>query len=370
MASTEKSSEMVEGRGARALVSPLNIGLIWLPIVLVSVFHYGTPEEYHYVHDILRRAYYLPIIVAAVRVGLIGGVASASAVTLAYLPHAFFVEHHFDPGRSIEKLLEIVLYFVAASVAGYLSDLERKRRMEVAESLSEQQRLFGQLVRAGRLGALGEMVAGIAHEIKNPLHALSGTAEIVDPLIPENTEERRMWEIHKEEIRRLGRISERFLSFARPARIEGRPLDMRDVAQRLEELLGSEAKQRRIDLAIPQFPNPIMVRGDVDQLTQIALNIAMNAIKAIGDRPGRIAVTVGKGTVLEKEMGFLRIENDGPPIDESEFEQLFDPFYSGGEGTGLGLSISSRIAEQHGGFVEVENGGLGVIFSLYLDLLS
>ncbi len=93
--------------------------------------------------------------------------------------------------------------------------------------MSEQKRLTGQLVRAGRLSALGEVVAGIAHEIKNPLHSLSGTAEIVDPLIPEDAEERRIWEIHREELKRLGRVADQFLSFARRSPIEAIPVDLR-----------------------------------------------------------------------------------------------------------------------------------------------
>jgi signal transduction histidine kinase len=343
--------------------------MVWLPVAAISALHYGTPHEHDWIHDVLRRAYYIPIVIAAVRIGLVGGLASAAAVTLCYLPHAFLVEHHFDPERGLEKLLEILLYAIVGAVAGTLSDRERHRRNELQAALDEQQRLTGQLVRAGRLGALGEVVAGIAHEIKNPLHSLAGTAEIVEPLIPADAEERRMWEIHRDEIRRLGAIAERFLSFARPTPIEPVPLDLRDVARRLIELVGADARQKGIAVTAAS-DEETLVRGDLDQLAQIALNIALNGIKAIGTGGGRLHVSTGRCTNGGRELAFLRIENDGPAIPAAEREHLFDPFHGDVDGTGLGLSISARIAEQHGGYIEVTNDGLGVAFTLYLEPLG
>ena len=85
-----------------------------------------------------------------------------------------------------------MLYNVVGCVAGYLADLEHRRRIELQKVLDERERLQQELVRAGRLSALGEVVAGIAHEIRNPLHSLKGTAEVVDPLIPHAAEERPM----------------------------------------------------------------------------------------------------------------------------------------------------------------------------------
>ncbi|MCP4680212.1 MAG: hypothetical protein GY854_32910 [Deltaproteobacteria bacterium] len=353
-------------KAAGQLLSPGMIVGVWLPIVAITAFHYGTSHEHHWVHDILRRAYYLPIVVAAIRSGLLGGLIGAFTVTVAYLPHAFIMPHHFDPARGLEKALEIVLYFIVAAVAGYLSDLERRRRAELQRSLDEQQTLASQLVRAGRLSALGEVVAGIAHEIKNPLHSLAGTAEIIDPLISKDAEERRMWEIHREEINRLGRVSEQFLSFARPAPIDMIPLDLRAVAKRVIELIGAQARQNDIEISADLPGEEVMVQGDLDQLAQVGLNIAVNATKAIGDGGGKMSIQVGSRTRQGKEMAYLGIENDGPLIDEDELEHLFDPFHSGDDGTGLGLSISARIAEQHGGYIDVENAGIGVRFSLHL----
>jgi signal transduction histidine kinase len=352
-----------------SLLSPWMLAGVWLPLAVITTFHYLTPHQYQWVHDILRRAYYIPIVIAAVRTGLFKGLIAAAVVTVAYLPHAFLAQHHFDPARGLEKALEIVLYFIVAAIAGYLSDKEHRRRLELQNALEEQRRLSDQLVRAGRLSALGEVVAGIAHEIKNPLHAMAGTAEIVDPLIPQDADERRMWEIHKQEIARLGRVSTRFLSFARPAPIEPVAIDLSNVAKRLVELVGAEARQKFIQLQT-DIDRETMVRGDLDQLAQVGLNIAVNGIRAVERNDGRMAVKVGHSFYRDQNMAFLRIENNGPKLDEKDFENLFNPFYSRCDSTGLGLAISTRIAEQHGGYIEAENAGLGVSFTLYLPPLD
>lgn len=349
---------------ARPLFALDLLFLVWLPVVAITVFHYMTPHDKDWVHDILRRVYYLPIVVAAIWSGKRGGLVVAVVVTLAYMPHAFLAVHHYDPARELEKSLEIVLYLLVGGVAGHLSDLECRRRQDLLRALNEQRRLTTQLVRAGRLAALGEVVAGIAHEIKNPLHALRGTAEIVDAAVPVDAEERRMWELHKSELQRLEAVSERFLSFARPAPLNRVKLDLRDVAQRLKDLMGAQCRQKQIELTEDIPDDAVETQGDLDQLAQIALNIGLNAIRAVEPTAGRIHVAVGKLIRDQKPMAALRIENNGPAIDEAKREDLFDPFHTGGEGTGLGLSISSRIAEQHGGFIEVENGGLGVVFTL------
>ena len=311
-------------------------------------------------------AYYLPIIYAAFRLGLAGGLLAALMSTLSYLPHAFLHFGHLphDPASTTEKSLEILLFFLMGAVAGYLAEQERKRRAELQASLDEQQRLQRQLVRAGRLSALGEVVAGIAHEIKNPLHALRGTAEIVDPLIACDTEEHRMWEIHQSEIERLERVADRFLSFATPQPAELGDLDLREVAQRLLELIEADARKKGVQVEVRAPADPVIVIGDRDQLAQVALNIALNAMRAIGEQEGTILVSVNR---YRDKMPTLRIENSGPAIAEDELEHLFDPFHGTDEqGSGLGLSISARIVEQHSGYIEVANEGLGVAFTVHL----
>ena len=131
--------------------------------------------------------------------------------------------------------------------------------------------------------------------------------------------------------------------------------------------MGHGQKKIQIELKVPE--QPVFVEGDTDQLAQVGLNIILNAMNAIGEEGGNIRISIGAEAVEEHQYAFLRIENDGPQIPENEIEHLFDPFHSGGNSTGLGLSISSRIVQQQRGFIDVGNGGLGTVFSVYLELL-
>jgi len=342
--------------------------LVWLPIAAITALHYGTSHELEWVHDVLRRLYYLPIVLAAFRHGLRGGLAAALVTSLVYLPHAFAPgHHHHDPAGGLEKALEILLYNSVGATAGYLAELERRRRRELQVALAGQRRLVDQLIQASRLTALGEVVAGIAHEIKNPLHALAGTAEIVDPLIPHDAEERRMWDIHRKELARLSRVAERFLSFARPSPSALVPLDLRRVAEQLALLIEGEARHKHVRLALDLPGQPVTVRGDVDQLASLALHIAVNAFKQAPPTGGTLRIAV----ICEPQAALLLLENDGPPLPDVDRARLFEPFFSGDQAsTGLGLSIAARIAEQHGGSITADNAGLGVRFTVRLPLLE
>jgi two-component system sensor histidine kinase HydH len=243
----------------------------------------------------------------------------------------------------------------------------------------EQQQMAEQLVRAGRLAALGELVAGIAHEIKNPLHTIKGTAEIVDEAIAEDAEQAPMWTLLRQEVERLERIAERFLSFARPQTpvLVAQPLAQ--AYDRVRELLEArvyESQGVRFEVApLSSALAESELRVDRDQLAQLALNIAANAIRAMeGQGRLRLAVTprdAGEGEDRGPPQVALTLENDGPTIPAEQLERIFDPFWTrAGDGTGLGLAIAERIAEAHGGTIEAHNTGdeRGVAFSLVLPV--
>jgi signal transduction histidine kinase len=345
------------------------VGWVWLPIVLVSLSHYVTSSDQVWVHDVLRRGYYLPIIIAAGYSGLRGGLAAAVIVSLTYLPHAFgHLGHlmHMDPADTLHKALEIVLYNVVGIVAGVLSDREKRRSAELEVALVEQQRLQTELVRAGKLSALGELVAGVAHEIKNPLHALKGTAEIVDAVIPKDAEERRLWELHRAELERLERVSERFSSFARPSVPELERTDLCKIGSNVVDLVRADARKRNVEVRLSVPDSQVIVLGDRDQLVQVVFNIVLNAFRAMESAGGCLTLDVRASAQAE-----IVIENDGPGISEQDLDRLFDPFHAGlGGGSGLGLSISSRIVEQHSGTLTAENAGIGVRFTVAIPLAT
>jgi signal transduction histidine kinase len=284
-----------------------------------------------------------------------------------------------DPADALEKGLEILLYNIVAVVAGLLVDRERRERRQqerlaarLGEALAEQRRIEAQLIRAGKLGALGELTAGIAHEIKNPLHALKGTAEILRDAVPENVPERRMLELHIAEIDRLGQTADRFLSFARPIPADRRPVDPRSVIDRVVSLVSTQARKEGVETVVAgNGPGNLpRVTGDPGLLTQLLLNIALNGVQAMAPEGGG-TLTFSLGTERQggKEHVRMSVANTGPPIPEGDLERIFDPFHTTKDGgTGLGLSICSRIADQHEGVLTVRNlpGDRGVEFSLSL----
>lgn len=362
-----------------ALFSVRMILCAWLPCLLITALHYRTSTHHGWAHEVLRRLYYLPILLAAFAAGLRGGLTLSIFASLAYFPHAFTGVVAQDPADALVKGLELLLFNTVAVVAGLLVDRERgeRRKQErlsakLAEALAEQRRIEGQLIRAGRLGALGELTAGIAHEIKNPLHALKGTAEILRDVVPQGVPERRMLELHIGEIERLAQAAERFLTFARPSPANRSPLDLRDVVRRVVSLVETQARKEGVatDFNLPAGGAPARVSGDADQLTQLLLNIALNGVQAMAPRGGgRLTFTLDAERQGSRRFHVLRVANTGPPIPDDQLEKIFDPFVTTKDGgTGLGLSISSRIADQHDGIIAVRNlpGGAGVEFSLSL----
>ena len=211
------------------VISPRALLLIWLPVVAITAAHFGTPGTYDWLHDVLRRLYYIPIIVSAFLFGLRSALLTSVVVSLLYLPHAFWLTgphaHHHgmihaDPTGTANKVLELVLYNAVAVVTGLLVEKERRARRDVEQKIVEMQAMEQQLVRAGRLQALGELTAGLAHEIKNPLASLKASSAIIADEIAETSPRRKMVVILQKEIDRLAALLERFLSFARPGSLD------------------------------------------------------------------------------------------------------------------------------------------------------
>jgi signal transduction histidine kinase len=365
----------------RPLFAPRILLAAWIPCLAITVAHYATGPELPWVHDVLRRLYYVPILFAAFAAGSRGAIALSVFASLVYLPHAFGSLVARDPGGALEKGLELILYNAIAVVAGLLVDRERAERekqrrltRELTFALESQRRTEQQLIRAGKLGALGEMTAGIAHEIKNPLHAMKGTAEILRDVVPDGTPERRMLDLHMAEIDRLSQVADRFLSFAKPMASDRQPIDLRDVVARVATLVGPQARRHgvTVEVAPGTVDPPPIVSADSGQLAQLLLNVALNGIQAMTPAgSGTLSLAIGRMQHGGEPHVFVRVANTGPPIPEAELERIFDPFFTTrDEGTGLGLSICSRIADQNDGQLAVENlPGGGVAFTLLLPAL-
>ena len=341
---------------------------IWIPVLAVTVAHFGTPMEHEWLHDVFRRLYYIPIIVGAFLFGLRGALLTSVVVTILYLPHAFWMTgphaHHHgmihaDPTGTANKILELVLYNVVALVTGLLVEKEQRARRDVEQKIVEMRAMEQQLIRAGRLQALGEMTAGLAHEIKNPLASLKVSSAIIADEIPETSPRRKMVVILQKEIDRLAALLERFLSFARPGNLTLVEVNLSHAVEQAVALVRPQAEVRRVGIQLDAQNPALVIQGDPDKLTQIFLNVLLNAVQFTPEG-GQVAVQVGERALPHGRFAVVGILDQGPGIQDSDRERIFDPFFSTRDkGTGLGLSIASRLTDEHHGYIEVKNRPAG-----------
>jgi two-component system, NtrC family, sensor histidine kinase HydH len=344
--------------------SLLRIALLGLSILGISLLHYLTPLHLHYLHDIFQRFYYLPIILAALWFGFRGGVACALAVSMAYAPHILF---QWGGGLALEmeKYLEIVMYNVVGGVTGLLAQRGRERSLELqrtAEGLEESykklqaqsERIIAieeQLRRSERLSTLGEMAAVLAHEIRNPLGSIRGTAEILRDDYRPGDPKHEFIEIQIKETERLNHVVEDFLRMARPQAAEMRRCSLREELETIVTLTASEARQRGIHLEFTSPDDEQPITGDSEKLRQAFLNIVLNALQAT-PAGGNVTISAAR----RDDTCEIRFSDTGPGIPADVQERIFEPFFTTKpDGTGLGLAVTRKIVEAHGGTLTVES---------------
>lgn len=332
--------------------------VLWLAVTIV---HYMTDHHAIEFHNVYRRLYYLPIVLAAFAYGWRSGLLSALACSLAYLPHAFFLPHHHrDPAPTIDKLLEIVLYLVVGGLTGWLVERQRQVQRSLERSLDERDALQAQLVRAGKLSALGELSSGLAHELRNPLASIMGSAEALASEFEPTHRKHRIAQLMLREIDRLNRVVSNFLAFARPATPTLKTIDLHEVVSHVRELVEHQPEASQLDWQIELQPGQLVVNADPDQIEQVILNLVLNlaqAMRAMPDTaPQRVRIYETTRPLGQHTSRALAIEDNGPGISPQDLEHIFDPYFTTRhEGSGLGLSISHRIMESHGGYLDAQS---------------
>jgi signal transduction histidine kinase len=260
----------------------------------------------------------------------------------------------------------------------YASDeLDDLRRLAAQAAITlRNSKVYEQMKERDRLAALGQMAAGLAHEIRNPLGAIKGAAQLLRPAPgagegSDPGESAEYTSIIVEEVNRLDRVVSQFLGYARPDRGQRQPLSINEVVHKTLPLLEAEAKGVRITTQLaPELPQ---VRADAEQLRQVFLNLGINAIQAM-EEGGTLTVTtrVRSGTKRGELATFVEIafQDTGKGIPEDSVSDIFIPFYTTKQGgTGLGLPICQRIVENHRGSIEVRSQlGVGSIFTVLLPL--
>ena len=256
--------------------------------------------------------------------------------------------------ESIVKF-QIVIFGLSILIMGLiflaLILIVRKAEKVIEQRAEERRELEAQLHQAERLAALGEMVAGVSHEIKNPLGIVQSTAELLGQMPDANETQKRLSGVITEESNRLNRIVTEFLDFARPEVPSLQDCYLEEIIQKNLTFLRPELEQKGIKVNDNLNGRSFKLRADQDLLYRALLNIFINAIQSMKNS-GTISVRVDE----EKDNYRIAIEDMGCGITQENIRKIFNPFFTTKEkGTGLGLSIVRKIIEGHKGTIKIES---------------
>ena len=335
--------------------------------------------------------YYLPVVTAALYCGpwlTLLWTLIASAFYCSYLYPAM-QEYELTPEAFGYLALRILFFFLAAMVVNRFSQQSQHQTQlyrDLAERLAETNRRLehaqAEARRSERLAALGQLSAGLAHEIRNPLGVIKGSAEMLTQKLQASDElARELAGYISTEVNRLSALVTEFLDFARPLHAEPHPADLTALLDRVlqivaerfagKQLTGIQAGksvrvERHYASGLPLVPL------DESLCEQAFLNLVQNAYEAMQDEAhgGTLRVEVRPATLNDTEGVELRLSDTGPGVPDELREEIFNPFVTTKKtGVGLGLSIVSKIVDGHHGSIHVENApGRGAVFTLFFPL--
>jgi PAS domain S-box-containing protein len=223
-----------------------------------------------------------------------------------------------------------------------------------ARDITDQQRLQQQLIQSERLAAMGQMIAGVAHELNNPLTAILGVTEMLRDQSTDDNASRQLDLAHRQ-ARRAAHIVQSLLVFSRPSTPRNTLLHLPDLLQRTLQLHEHSLRANHIHVDLSARPDLPTVLGDSNQLTQVFLNLIVNAEQAIHEVRDRGTLRIRLGVVGERVL--ITFQDDGVGIRRELLPRIFDPFFTTkrpGRGTGLGLSICLAIIREHNGDISAQ----------------
>ena len=314
--------------------------------------------------------YYVPIVTAAEYFGPWGTLLWTAIASAAYCSYLYPALQEYEITAEAYGLLtiRILFFFLAAMVVNrFVVENRRqiKRYQELTETLAETNRKLEQAQeearRSERLAALGQMSAGLAHEIRNPLGVIKGSAEMLHQKLAEsNPLATELAGYISSETNRLSALVSRFLDFARPLQMDLVPQQittvleraLKDVSAARKDDPGTVRIERHYEANLPQIPL------DEGLCEQAFVNLIQNAYDAMANGGGVLRLSAETARSADRAGVEVRIEDTGPGIPEELREQIFNPFVTTKKtGVGLGLSIVSRIVDGHHGTIRVESGG-------------
>lgn len=309
--------------------------------------HYGWILEplfgqTHWGHAVHGRLCYIPIVIAASWFGLRGGLCAAGTISVLVLP--FVIKSAANSHNLAGEMAEIVFYFAIAVLIGALVEREFKSRRR-------QQEAQLQIERSQKLSMVGQLAAGVAHEIKNPLASIKGAADILTDDDTTATDRKEFKEILQNEIKRIDATVTEFLEFARPKETRLQKLDLTKTVRATVRQIEAYAERAGISIET-DLQKGVIVIGDHGKLHQMTLNLLLNATQASREGSSISAeLTEADGTGAR-----LTISDSGSGIKEADLNRVFEPFYTTkSSGTGLGLAVVKDIVDGHSGVISVES---------------
>jgi two-component system, NtrC family, sensor histidine kinase HydH len=336
--------------------------------------------------------YYLPVVTAALYCGpwlTLLWTLLASAAYCSYLYPAM-QEYELTPEAFGYLALRIMFFFLAAMVVNRFAQQSRHQTQlyrELAERLAETNRRLEQAQaearRSERLAALGQLSAGLAHEIRNPLGVIKGSAEMLTQKLQASDElARELAGYISTEVNRLSALVTEFLDFARPLHAEPHPADLIALLDRVLQIVADRFAGKQFT-GTQETGKPVRVERhyasglplvplDESLCEQAFLNLVQNAYEAMQDEDhgGTLRVSIQPATQNDREGVELRLADTGPGVPDELREEIFNPFVTTKKtGVGLGLSIVSKIVDGHHGTIDVANApGGGAVFTLFFPL--
>jgi signal transduction histidine kinase len=323
--------------------------------------------------------FFVPVTTAAIYFRPLGTLLWTAATSAAYCAYLIPALKQFELGwQGLSELLLRNLFFflVAMTVNRFVmeSRVQVRRYQLLSESLAEANRNLRQAQedarRAERLAALGQLSAGLAHEIRNPLGVIKGSAEILkEKLTGANELARELAGYIYTEVNRLSSLVGRFLDFARPSQLNVRAEELPELLERCLKAVAQQSQNATIKV-VKEYAEPLpRALVDADVCEQVFTNLISNAFEAMSD-DGQLTIRIHTAQKYSEPAAELAVEiaDTGPGVPEEMKEQIFNPFYTTKKsGVGLGLAIVSKIVDAHGGAVKLVSApGQGACFRVTL----
>src|SRR3984893_2905508 len=322
--------------------------------------------------------FFLPVVSAAVFFGPIATLAWTAVASLAYLSLLIEALQEGDLDSAGASILTIrVLFFFIAAILVNRFAMENRNQVERLENLSEKleetnrdlRRAEAEARRAERLAALGQLSAGLAHEIRNPLAVIKGSAEMLNrkvaesqPLVAE------LAGFISSEVNRLNALVVRFLDFARPSKLEMRPEHITEIVDHALESAAASFPSAQVKVERQYAPDLPEIQADRQLCEQVFVNLITNAFQAMDGQPGssertpdrtlsgKLRLSIAPEAANGESGVCVTVEDSGPGVPSGLREQIFNPFFtSKKDGVGLGLSIVAKIVDDHRGTIRLDS---------------